>query len=85
MSISLLQELSDRRLPLDVKGGDIVDAVHILVLAGHVEAEIAKAARTSAGWMHPTAVVRTITPAGRRMLALFPPRPGRRRRLGSPR
>ena len=85
MSISLLQELSFKHLPLNVRGGDLVDAVHILVLAGHVEAEIDKAVRTPAGWMRPTAVVKTITPTGRRMLALFPARPGRRRRLDSPR
>ena len=81
MSISLLQELSDKKLPFAVKGGDSVDAVHILVMAGHVEAELAKAVRTPAGWMNPTAVVKVITPTGRRMLKLFPPRPGARRRL----
>ena len=82
MSISLLQELSGKTLPLTVNGGEHVDAVHILVLAGHVVAEVAKAVRTSTGWMNPSAVVLGITPSGRRMLRLFPPAVGGKRRLG---
>lgn len=64
MTISLLQELSCKSLPLPVKGGDHVDAVHILLIAGHVDAEVAKAVRTPTGWMNPTAVVRAAPPQG---------------------
>jgi hypothetical protein len=39
------------RAPLIVRGGDHVDAVHILAMAGYVEAVIAKAIRTPTGWM----------------------------------
>ena len=82
MTMSLLQELSGKTLPITVKGGDHVDAVHILLIAGHVEAKVAKAVRTPTGWMNPSAVVSCITPSGRRMLRLFPPRVDRKRRLG---
>ncbi|RZL53861.1 MAG: hypothetical protein EOP70_14330 [Variovorax sp.] len=82
MSISLLQELADKDFPVVVDGGDLVDAVHILAIAGHVEARIAKAVRTADGWMNPTATILKITRGGRRMLAMFPPRADGRRRLG---
>jgi hypothetical protein len=82
MSISLLQELSGKTLPLTVNGGEHADAVHILVLAGHVVADVEKAVRTSTGWMNPSAVVLRITPSGRRMLRLFPPGANGKRRLG---
>ena len=74
MTIALLQQLACKSLPLTLEGGDHADAVHILLIAGHVEAEVAKAVRTPTGWMNPTAVVRAITPSGRRMLRLFPQR-----------
>lgn len=81
MSISLLQELSETPLPLTINGGEIVDAVHILLLAGHVQAEVAKAVRTPSGWMNPTATVTAITRSGLRMLRLFPNKSGSRKRI----
>lgn len=73
MTISVLRELSGKTLPTTVKGGDHVDAVYILFIAGHVEAELTKAVRTPTGWRNPTAIVKCITPSGRRMHRLFPP------------
>lgn len=82
MSISLLQELSEVKLPVTITGGDSVDAVHILALAGHIEAQIAKAVRTPTGWMNPTATVLSVTKHGRRMLRKFPRQSGLRKWLG---
>lgn len=61
-------------LPVVVKGGDDVYAIHILVMAGHVGAEVAAAVPTSDGWVHPAAKVKRITRLGRRMLRHVPPR-----------
>ena len=72
MAYSLLQILALDKLPVVVSGGEDVDAVHILMLAGHVEGKIAKAVRTTNGWMHPTATVTRITQTGKRMLMHFP-------------
>ena len=47
MASSLLRILAARNLPMVVEGGDLVDAVHILVLGGHVEARMEKAVRTA--------------------------------------
>jgi hypothetical protein len=66
-----------------IKGGEDVDAIHILVIAGHVEADIAKAVRTPAGWMNPTATVTSITRTGLQMLRLFPRRSSARKRLNA--
>lgn len=73
MSISMLQELAKKKLPFTVRGASNVDAVHVLLIAGQIEAVIAAAVRTPAGWINPSAVVNGITRAGRRMLRLFPP------------
>ncbi len=72
MASSLLRILSTQELPMVVKGGELVDAVHILVLGGHVEARMEKAIRTPNGWKHPSATVTRITPTGLRMVRLFP-------------
>ena len=72
MAASLLRILAAKELPMVVKGGDLVDAVHILVLGGHVEARMEKAVRTPNGWKHPSATVTRITPTGLRMVRLFP-------------
>ncbi|MBB1602816.1 hypothetical protein A9977_22575 [Variovorax sp. UMC13] len=83
MSISMLQSLSETNFPVTIKGGEDVDAIHILVIAGHVEADIAKAVRTPAGWMNPTATVTSITRTGLQMLRLFPRRSSARKRLNA--
>jgi hypothetical protein len=74
MTMLLLRKLAGETLPFLVEGGQDVDAVHILKVAGHVEAVLAKAIRTPLGWMRPTATVTKITRSGRRMLRLFPSR-----------
>jgi len=72
MALTMLHILSTTELPLTVKGGSDVDAVHILLLGGHVQANMAKAVRAPTGWEHPTATVTEITKIGRRMLRVFP-------------
>ena len=72
MALPMLHILATKKLPLTVKGGNDVDAVHILVLGGHVEAIMGKAVQTPAGWGHPTATVTAITKTGQRMLKIFP-------------
>lgn len=74
MSISLLRKLALKELPFIVTGGEDVDAVYILAIAGHVHAVIAPAVRAPLGWLNPSAVVHSITASGRRLLRLFPQR-----------
>jgi len=73
MPISLLQELAKKQLPVTIEGGDVVDSVQILILAGHVIAEVAEPVRTPLGWICPRAVVKAITRSGQRMLKVRPP------------
>lgn len=68
----MLHILATKKLPLTVTGGSDVDAVHILLLGGHVEANLGKAVRSPTGWEHPTATVTQITRIGKRMLKVFP-------------
>jgi hypothetical protein len=68
----MLHILATKKLPLTVTGGSDVDAVHILLLGGHVRAIMEKAVRAPSGWEHPTATVTEITRTGRRMLQCFP-------------
>jgi hypothetical protein len=75
MTMLLLRKLSVETLPFVVEGNEDVDSVHILKVAGHVEAVLAKAIRTPLGWMSPVATVTKIIRSGRRMLRLFPLRP----------
>ncbi|RYE72275.1 MAG: hypothetical protein EOO81_03795 [Oxalobacteraceae bacterium] len=49
MALTMLHILSTTELPLTVKGGSDVDAVHILLLGGHVRATMAKAVRSPTG------------------------------------
>ena len=81
MSISMLRELAEKKLPFTVTGGDNVDAVHILLIGGHIEAVVAEPVRTPTGWINPSARVEQITRSGWRMLRLFPSRPESPRRL----
>lgn len=72
MTSTLLHILSTKALPLTVTNGSAVDAVHILLLGGHIEAVMEKPVRTVDGWSSPSATVTRITSTGRRMLKLFP-------------
>lgn len=68
----LLHLLASKKLPLTVEGGEDVDAVHVLVLAGHLEATLDKAVRAPYGWRIPKATVTKITSSGRKMIRVFP-------------
>ena len=72
MALTMLHILATKELPLTVKGGSDVDAVHILMLGGHIRATMGKAVRSPTGWDYPTATVTEITKTGKRMLNLFP-------------
>jgi len=71
----MLWALADQEMPTTVRERDDVDAIEILVMAGHVQAEFAPAVPTAAGWVHPAAKVKKITRLGRQMLRSFPPDP----------
>ena len=85
MSTSMLRSLADKQLPATLREREDVDAIQILVLAGHVEADFAPAVPTPAGWVHPAAEVRRITRLGRQMLRHLPLTPSNRLRNLSPR
>lgn len=68
----LLHLLATKELPFTVEGGDDVDAVHVLKLAGHVEATLEKAVRAHNGWQTPRATVTKITSSGKTILRVFP-------------
>lgn len=72
MPIELLHRLAGERLPIAVTDGDDVDSVRLLILAGHVRAEIPKPVRTLSGHHQPPAMVTAITSLGRQMLERFP-------------
>lgn len=65
MPISLLRKLALKELPFTVTGGEDVDAVYILAIAGHVHAVIAPEVRTRLGWLNPSAMVHSIAASGR--------------------
>jgi len=73
MTISMLQRIAQERLPIRIEGSEGVDSVRILAMAGHVLADVAAPVRTPLGWLSESAIVRAVTPAGRRMLRVrFP-------------
>ncbi|HEY2256113.1 MAG TPA: hypothetical protein VGI11_10785 [Variovorax sp.] len=70
--MSLLHRLAAQELPIAVAGGERVDALRVLSLAGHVKATIPKPVRTLDGYEQPPATVTEITALGRSMLKRFP-------------
>ena len=70
----LLHRLAAEQLPIAVSGGEHVDAVRVLSLAGHIRASIPKPVRTLDGFEQPAATVSEITALGRSMLKRFPVR-----------
>jgi hypothetical protein len=72
VALFLLHRLAAQELPVAVSGGELVDAVRVLSLAGHVKASIPKPLRTLDGYEQPPAVVTEITRLGRDMLRRFP-------------
>ena len=78
MSITLLHRLAAATLPCNIDGGSNVDAVRILVMAGHIKAIIPAPVRTLDGYVQPIATVTAVTPMGQTMLKRFVP-PGSRK------
>ena len=67
MLLRLLHRLTQEELPVSFPRGGEVDAVRVLMLAGHVRAEIPRPLRTLDGGHHqPPATVVEVTPLGRR-------------------
>jgi len=71
VSIALLHALTNQRLPVCVVKGEDVDALRVLVLAGHVKAVIPHPVRTLDGHDQPPATVTAITRLGRQMVERF--------------
>ena len=78
MPITLLHRLAAATLPCNIEGGRNVDAVRILVMAGHIKATIPVPVRTLDGYVQPIATVTAITPLGQTMLRKFVPPGGRK-------
>ncbi|RYF80903.1 MAG: hypothetical protein EOO29_12290 [Comamonadaceae bacterium] len=77
MPMELLHRLAHESLPVSVTEGEDVDSVRLLILAGHVRADIPRPVRTLDGHHQPPATVTAITTLGRQMLRRFPPPRGR--------
>lgn len=73
MPLALLHLLSKEFLPVAVTDGGDIDSVRLLVLAGHVRADVPKPVRTLNGYHQPPATVTEITSLGRQMIKRFPP------------
>ncbi len=72
MPIHLLSRLARQSLPAIVENGGDIDAVRILVLAGHVKALVPAPTRQPFGpTVQPPATVTEITRLGRLMLQRF--------------
>ena len=72
MFLQLLHQLANRHLPAVVVDDDEVEAVRLLVMAGHAKASVPAPVRTLSGHDQPPAVVTEITPLGRVFLERFP-------------
>ncbi|WP_220811826.1 hypothetical protein [Variovorax sp. UMC13] len=72
MSLHLLHQLAQSRLPVTVFPGKDVDGLRVLQLAGHIKATIPLPVRTLSGHDQPPATVTAVTPLGRQMVKRFP-------------
>lgn len=72
MTLSLLHRLASTQLPVSLTEGGDIDAVRMLALAGHVQAQVPRPVRTLRGHHQPPATVSAITPLGRQMIERFP-------------
>lgn len=72
MSLTLLHQLAQASLPVNLFSGEQVDCLRVLHLAGHVKATIPLPVRTLYGYDQPPATVEAVTPLGLRMLRRFP-------------
>lgn len=72
VSLTLLHQLAQASLPVNLFSGEEVDRLRVLRLAGHVKATIPLPVRTLYGYDQPPATVEAVTPLGLRMLRRFP-------------
>lgn len=72
MSMSVLHDLSTRTLPITVTGGETVDAIRVLSLAGHIKASFNNPMAKGPDYARPKALVVELTPQGARMIKRFP-------------
>ncbi|MBT2322351.1 hypothetical protein J7E62_08350 [Variovorax paradoxus] len=72
VSIHMLHQLASQALPANIVGGEQVDSIRVLVLAGLVQAAVSTPKRRFDGFDEPTATVTAITYMGRSMLKRFP-------------
>lgn len=72
MSLTLLHQLAQASLPVNLFSGEQVDCLRVLCLAGHVKATIPLPVRTLYGYDQPPATVEAVTPLGMQMLRRFP-------------
>lgn len=72
VSLLLLHQLANARLPVSLFSGVEVDQLRVLQLAGHVKATIPLPVRTLSGYDQPPATVEAVTALGLRMLRRFP-------------
>lgn len=71
MTIQLLRRLSEQPLPAQVAKPTDIQALEVLVLAGHARATVPPKVRTLAGHEQPPATVLEITRLGRQALERF--------------
>lgn len=67
MPLALLRRIATQRLPTVLADPHDVECIRILLLAGHVKAQIHPVGRSSKAF----AIVVAITPVGRQMLVSF--------------
>ena len=72
VSLTLLHQLAQAQLPVNLFSGEEVDRLRVLQLAGHVKAVIPLPVRTLQGYDQPPATVQAVTPLGQRMIRRFP-------------
>jgi len=72
VSLTLLHQLAQAQLPVNLFSGEEVDSLRVLQLAGHVKAVIPLPVRTLRGFDQPPATVQAVTPLGLQMIRRFP-------------
>ena len=73
MTLELLHRLATRTMPIAITAVEEVDAVEVLMLAGHLSATVAAATVHPGGIRSRTATVHGVTRLGHLMLRQFPP------------
>lgn len=73
MTLQLLRHLAAQVPPIAITGIDEVEAVHVLMLAGHLDATLAPPLCRHVGARSSAATVHGVTRLGRWVLQQFPP------------